>query len=165
MHGKQGRQKDKYQGCTPNKTRRTKLFATPREAAVALAELKQRGEDRAWSGVDDAAADVLALCWALGLTSAGGFTRAGGVTMEAEAAKRVMRSVVAPRTSRTSHGREARVGERRVGVLGPAIRSSFGGKAPPGLGDSFLPRGLSFLRKRSFAPPPATVGPWGGPTV
>ena len=48
------------------------------------------------SGVDDAAADVLALCWALGLTSAGGFTRAGSVTMEAEAARRVMRRVVAP---------------------------------------------------------------------
>ena len=40
-------------------------------------------------------ADVLALCWALALTSAGGFTRAGGVTMKAEAARRVMMSVVA----------------------------------------------------------------------
>ena len=31
VRGRQGRQKDKYQGCTPNKTRRTKLFDTPRE--------------------------------------------------------------------------------------------------------------------------------------
>ena len=46
---KQGRQKDMYQGCTPNKTRRTKLFATPREAALALAAIKQQAED----GVDD----------------------------------------------------------------------------------------------------------------
>ena len=49
VRGKQGRQKDKYQGCTPNKTRRTELFDTPREAAVALAVLKQRAEDQ----VDD----------------------------------------------------------------------------------------------------------------
>ena len=49
VRGKQGRQKDKYRGCTPNKTRRTKLFATPREAALALAALKQPAED----GLDD----------------------------------------------------------------------------------------------------------------
>ena len=49
VRGKQGRQKDMYQGCTPNKTRRTKLFATPREAALALAAIKQQAED----GVDD----------------------------------------------------------------------------------------------------------------
>ena len=29
VRGRQGRQKDKYQGFTPNKTRRTKLFDTP----------------------------------------------------------------------------------------------------------------------------------------
>ena len=45
VRGRQGRQKDKYQGFTPNKTRRTKLFDTPREAAVALAAIKQQGED------------------------------------------------------------------------------------------------------------------------
>ena len=42
VRGKQGRKKDKFQGCTPNKTRRTSLFSTPREAAVALAQLKQQ---------------------------------------------------------------------------------------------------------------------------
>ena len=42
VRGKQGRKQDKYQGTTPNKTRRTKLFLTPRDAAVALAELKER---------------------------------------------------------------------------------------------------------------------------
>ena len=42
---KQGRKKDKFQGCTPNKTRRTSLYNTPREAAVALAKLKQRPEE------------------------------------------------------------------------------------------------------------------------
>ena len=94
--------------------------------------------------------EVLALCWALGLTSAGGFTRAGSVTMEAEAARRVMRSVVAPRTARTSHGRER---ESRVGVLGPADRCSFGGKAPPGRATLFPTHGLSFLRRRSLGPP------------
>ena len=46
VRGRQGRQKDKYQGFTPNKTRRTKLFDTPREAAVALAAIKQQGEDQ-----------------------------------------------------------------------------------------------------------------------
>ena len=44
VRGKQGRKKDKFQGCTPNKTRRTSLYNTPREAAVALAKLKQRPE-------------------------------------------------------------------------------------------------------------------------
>ena len=47
VRGKQGRKKDKYQGCTPNKTRRTSLFNTPREAAVALAKLRQRPEELA----------------------------------------------------------------------------------------------------------------------
>ena len=94
------------------------------------------------SGVDDAAADALAFCWTLGLTSAGGFTRAGSVTMVAEEARRVMRSVVAPRTAMTSHGRER---ESRVGVLGPAVRSSFGGKAPPWAGRHFpTSRDLTF---------------------
>jgi hypothetical protein len=49
------------------------------------------------SGEDDAAADVQAMCRALGITAAGGFTEAGGETMEAEAARREMRRVEAPR--------------------------------------------------------------------
>ena len=89
------------------------------------------------SGVHDAAADVLALCWTPGLTSAGGFTRAGSVTMamQAEAA----RSVVAPRTAMASHGRERE--SRMAGELW-ACKIVFGGKAPPGRGDTFPPRGL-----------------------
>ena len=42
VRGKQGRKKDKFQGTTPTKTRRTKHFTTAREAAVALAELTRR---------------------------------------------------------------------------------------------------------------------------
>ena len=41
VRGKQGRQRDRYQGYTPNKTRRTKPCDTAREAAIALAELLQ----------------------------------------------------------------------------------------------------------------------------
>ena len=41
VRGKQGRKKNKYQGYTPNKTRRTKPCDTAREAAIALAELQQ----------------------------------------------------------------------------------------------------------------------------
>ena len=41
VRGGQGRGKNKFQGTTPKKTNRTKLFNTPREAAVALAELRQ----------------------------------------------------------------------------------------------------------------------------
>ena len=47
VRGKQGRKKNKFQGCTPNKTRRTLLYDTPREAAVALAKLKERPEEQA----------------------------------------------------------------------------------------------------------------------
>ena len=47
VRGKQGRKKKKFQGCTLNKTRRTSLYSTPREAAVALAMLKQRPEEQA----------------------------------------------------------------------------------------------------------------------
>ena len=39
VRGKQGYKKNQFQGTTPRKTRRTKLCNTPREAAVALAEL------------------------------------------------------------------------------------------------------------------------------
>ena len=41
VRGKQGRKKNKYQGYTPNKTRRTKPCDTARKAAIALAELQQ----------------------------------------------------------------------------------------------------------------------------
>lgn len=41
VRGKQSRKKDKYQGYTPNKSRRTKPYSTAREAAIALAELQQ----------------------------------------------------------------------------------------------------------------------------
>ena len=43
--GKQGRERDKYQGYSPNKTRRTKLFKTPREAAIAFAKLMKDTEN------------------------------------------------------------------------------------------------------------------------
>jgi len=39
VRGKQGYKKNQFQGTTPRKTRRTKLCNTPREAAVALAQL------------------------------------------------------------------------------------------------------------------------------
>ena len=39
VRGKQGYKKNQFQGTTPRKNRRTKLCNTPREAAVALAEL------------------------------------------------------------------------------------------------------------------------------
>ena len=41
VRGGQGRGKNMFQGTTPNKTNRTKHYRTPREAAVALAELRQ----------------------------------------------------------------------------------------------------------------------------
>ena len=41
VRGKQGRKKDKFQGVTPRKQHRTKLFGTPLEAAVAFAQLKE----------------------------------------------------------------------------------------------------------------------------
>ena len=47
VRGKQGRKNTKFQGCTPSKTRRTSLYNTPREAAVALAKLTQRPEELA----------------------------------------------------------------------------------------------------------------------
>ena len=40
VRGKQGRTRDKYQGCTPKKTHFTELFDEPQQAAVALATLK-----------------------------------------------------------------------------------------------------------------------------
>ena len=49
VRGKQGRARDLFQGTTPRKSRRTALFRTAREAAVALAELKEQRPDR----VDD----------------------------------------------------------------------------------------------------------------
>ena len=41
VRGKQGRAKDKFQGVTPKKQHRTALFATPLEAAIAFAQLKE----------------------------------------------------------------------------------------------------------------------------
>ena len=41
VRGKQGRKKDKFQGVTPRKQHRTKLFGTPLEAALAFAQLKE----------------------------------------------------------------------------------------------------------------------------
>ena len=41
VRGKQGRAKDKFQGITPKKQHRTALFATPLEAAIAYAQLKE----------------------------------------------------------------------------------------------------------------------------
>ena len=41
VRGKQGPDKDKYQGYTKDKKHTTKLFNEPQEAAVALATLKQ----------------------------------------------------------------------------------------------------------------------------
>ena len=41
VRGKQGRKRDKFQGHTPKKQHRTKLFDTPLEAAIAFAQLKE----------------------------------------------------------------------------------------------------------------------------
>ena len=46
VRGKQGRKKNKFQGCTPSKTRRTSLYNTPREPAVALAKHTQSPEEQ-----------------------------------------------------------------------------------------------------------------------
>ena len=46
VRGKQGHNKDKFQGTTPTKKRRTKLFNSAREAAVALAELIQQPQEQ-----------------------------------------------------------------------------------------------------------------------
>ena len=40
VRGKQGRQKNKFQGVTPRKQHRTGPYETPKEAAVALARLR-----------------------------------------------------------------------------------------------------------------------------
>jgi hypothetical protein len=40
VRGGQGRGKDKFQGVTPKKKHRTKLFDTAQEAAIALAQLQ-----------------------------------------------------------------------------------------------------------------------------
>ena len=41
VRGGQGRKMDKFQGTTPKKKHRTKLFDSAHQAAVALAELEQ----------------------------------------------------------------------------------------------------------------------------
>ena len=41
IRGKQGRNKDKFQGVTPKKQHRTKLYDTPLEAAIAFAQMKE----------------------------------------------------------------------------------------------------------------------------
>ena len=41
VRGKQGRQKNMFQGMTPKKQHRTKLFGTAQEAAIALAQLRE----------------------------------------------------------------------------------------------------------------------------
>ena len=41
VRGKQGKKKNKFQGVTPKKKHRTKLFDEPREAAIAFAQLKE----------------------------------------------------------------------------------------------------------------------------
>ena len=46
VRSRQGHKKDKFQGTTPTKTRRTKLFGTAREAAVALAELIRHPQEQ-----------------------------------------------------------------------------------------------------------------------
>ena len=46
VRGKQGRGKDQYQGVTPKKKHRTKLFNTAREAAIAFAQLREDVELR-----------------------------------------------------------------------------------------------------------------------
>ena len=46
VRSRQGYSKDKFQGTTPTKKRRTKLFNTAREAAVALAELIQQPQEQ-----------------------------------------------------------------------------------------------------------------------
>ena len=40
VRGKQGRKKNMFQGITPKKQHRTKLFGTAQEAAIALAQLR-----------------------------------------------------------------------------------------------------------------------------
>ena len=46
VRSRQGHNKDKFQGTTPTKKRRTKLFNSAREAAVALAELIQQPQEQ-----------------------------------------------------------------------------------------------------------------------
>ena len=41
VRGKQGKKKDKYQGCTPRKKHRTDHYDTPLEAAIAFAQLRE----------------------------------------------------------------------------------------------------------------------------
>ena len=41
VRGKQGRKKDMFQGVTPKKKHRTRLFGTAQEAALALAQLRE----------------------------------------------------------------------------------------------------------------------------
>ena len=46
VRSRQGYNKDKFQGTTPTKKRRTKLFDSAREAAVALAELIRQPQEQ-----------------------------------------------------------------------------------------------------------------------
>ena len=41
VRGKQGKKKNKFQGVTPKKQHRTRLFDTAKEAAIARAQLKE----------------------------------------------------------------------------------------------------------------------------
>ena len=41
-----------YQGCSPNKTRRTKLFKTPRKAAIAFPKLMKDTENDPIAHID-----------------------------------------------------------------------------------------------------------------
>ena len=41
VRGKQGKKKDKFQGITPKKQHRTRLFSTAKEAAIALAQMRE----------------------------------------------------------------------------------------------------------------------------
>ena len=41
VRGRQGRKKNKFQGVTPKKKHRTKLHDKPRDAAIALAQLRE----------------------------------------------------------------------------------------------------------------------------
>ena len=41
VRGRQGRDKNKFQGCSPNKEHRTRHFDTPLEAAIAFAQMNE----------------------------------------------------------------------------------------------------------------------------
>ena len=52
VRGKQGRKRDLFQGCSPRKTRCTKLYKNPREAAIAFAKLMKDTENDPISHLD-----------------------------------------------------------------------------------------------------------------